>query len=75
MDRPLKAQLERLEAAERRLVQNLANALERYDEQAAAFGVPLPDGQGGCPCPPCGFLRACRALVGAWEDQHGPVVR
>lgn len=70
MDSPLKAQQKKLEAAERQLVLGLKTALATYDQQAACFGVP-----DGCPCPPCVFIRACRSMVGAYEDQHGPVVR
>ncbi len=76
MDDRDRALIAEARAAERQLVVALRAGLERYDQEAARFGVALPEGSDdGCACPPCEFLRACRAIVGAWEDRHGPLVR
>lgn len=74
-ERALGEQARRLREAEKKLVLALDAALRSYDQQAALFGVPLADGRDDCPCPPCVFLRSCRALVGSYEDAHGPLVR
>ncbi len=71
-------QREKLKRAEDKLARSLAGALDTYDRKARIFraetGIELADG-GSCQCPPCEFLRSCRAIVGAWEDEHGKVVR
>lgn len=68
-------QNEKLKHAERKLVQSLAAALAVYDAEARKFtaqtGIGLPVEDDGCLCPPCEFLRSCRAIVGAFEDEHG----